>query len=137
MKCPNCGAEIGHGDRYCKYCGGSVEVRPQPAPVPQQITVHVNQPAPQVVEVHHYHEVERTLYVPQRLVSPKSRPVSLILCLGFGLLGVHKFYEGKVALGLLYLFSCGLLGFGVVVDLLRLLLGRPVDGRGLPITWRR
>ncbi len=139
MKCPNCGAEIRHDDRYCRYCGGSLAVQqPQPAaPQPQQqpVTVNVNQLPPQVVEVHHYHEVVRTVQAAKERVSQKSRLVSLILCLLFGWLGVHKFYEGNIFLGLVYLFTFGFAGFGVFVDLLRLLLGHPVDGKGLPIKW--
>ncbi|HLU68685.1 MAG TPA: TM2 domain-containing protein [Kofleriaceae bacterium] len=42
-----------------------------------------------------------------------------LACL-FGVCGVHRFYLGKPATGLLYLFTFGLLGIGQVVDLIRL-----------------
>lgn len=48
----------------------------------------------------------------------KSKWVSFFLCLFFGFLGVHKFYEGRVLLGILYIFTCGLFGVGVIIDLI-------------------
>lgn len=54
---------------------------------------------------------------------PKNKWVALLLCcLGFlGFAGIHKFYEGKVGMGVLYLLTCGLCGIGTVVDLITLL----------------
>lgn len=51
----------------------------------------------------------------------KSKWISLFLCLFFGILGIHKFYEGRVLLGIVYLCTGGLLGVGVLVDLIVLL----------------
>lgn len=56
-------------------------------------------------------------------VSPKNKWVSFTLCLLFGYFGVHKFYEGKIGMGLLYLFTIGLFGFGWLVDIF-LILGK-------------
>ena len=51
----------------------------------------------------------------------KSKWVSFFLCLFFGIFGIHKFYEGRVLLGIVYLFTGGLLGIGVIIDLIVLL----------------
>lgn len=51
----------------------------------------------------------------------KSKWVSFFLCLFLGCLGIHKFYEGRVLLGILYLFTGGIFGIGVIVDLIVLL----------------
>lgn len=51
----------------------------------------------------------------------KSKWVSFFLCLFFGIFGAHKFYEGRVLLGVVYLFTAGLCGIGVIVDLFILL----------------
>lgn len=53
-----------------------------------------------------------------------SKTASLLFCLGTGLFGGHKFYEGKVGMGVLYDLTLGLFGFGVVADLVRLLFRR-------------
>lgn len=51
----------------------------------------------------------------------KSKWVSFFLCLFLGVLGIHKFYEGKVLLGIVYLFTGGLFGIGVLIDCIILL----------------
>lgn len=51
----------------------------------------------------------------------KNKWISFFLCLFLEYLGIHKFYEGRVLLGIVYLLTFGLLGFGVLVDLIILL----------------
>ena len=53
---------------------------------------------------------------------PKNKWVSFFLCLFFGMIGAHKFYEGKVGTGILYLFTLGLCGIGWVIDTIAILL---------------
>lgn len=48
----------------------------------------------------------------------KNKWVSFLLCLFLGVLGIHKFYEGRILLGILYLCTGGLCGIGVIVDLI-------------------
>lgn len=52
---------------------------------------------------------------------PKNKWVAFLLCLFFGVLGIHKFYEGKVLLGIVYLLTGGICGVGVIIDLIVLL----------------
>ncbi len=47
----------------------------------------------------------------------KSKWISFFLCLFLGVFGAHKFYEGRVLLGVLYIFTGGLFGIGVIIDL--------------------
>lgn len=42
--------------------------------------------------------------------------VAWVLLTFLGLLGVHRFYMGKVATGAIYLFTLGLLGIGYLYD---------------------
>lgn len=51
----------------------------------------------------------------------KNKWVSFFLCLFFGVFGIHKFYEGRVLLGILYILTGGLFGLGVILDLIQLL----------------
>lgn len=53
-----------------------------------------------------------------RLKMAKSKWVAFFLCLFLGVFGIHKFYEGRVLLGILYLFTVGLFGIGVIIDLI-------------------
>ena len=51
----------------------------------------------------------------------KNKWVALLLCFFLGFVGGHKFYEGKVGMGILYLFTAGLCGIGVLIDFITLL----------------
>ena len=52
----------------------------------------------------------------------KNKWVAFFLCLFLGVLGIHKFYEGKVIFGIIYLCTGGIFGVGVVIDLIIVLL---------------
>ncbi len=53
--------------------------------------------------------------------AAKNKWISLLLCFFLGCLGAHKFYEGKILLGILYILTVGLFGIGVIVDFFVLL----------------
>ncbi len=57
-----------------------------------------------------------------RIIMQKSKWTAFFLCLFLGVLGAHKFYEGKVLFGIIYICTGGLFIVGVVVDLVLLLL---------------
>ena len=48
--------------------------------------------------------------------------VRFIICLFFGYLGIHKFVEKKIGMGILYLFTMGLFGFGWIIDCAKYLI---------------
>ncbi len=73
----------------------------------------------------------KTVYVVS--VSPKSKITALLLCFFVGIFGVHRFYVGKILSGLVYLFTGGILGIGVLYDLIMILTGSFTDGNGLPL----
>ena len=50
-----------------------------------------------------------------------SLRIAFFLCLFLGFYGAHKFYEGRIGMGILYLFTAGLFCFGWIVDCVRLL----------------
>ncbi len=52
----------------------------------------------------------------------KNKWISLLLCI-FTVFG-HKFYEGKVGMGILYILTFGLFGIGWVIDIIAL-IGKP------------
>jgi restriction system protein len=51
----------------------------------------------------------------------KNKWVALLLCFFLGVFGAHRFYEGRIGSGILYIFTVGLFGFGVFFDFLALL----------------
>lgn len=53
--------------------------------------------------------------------QPRNKWVALILCIFLGMFGAHKFYENKIGMGILYLFTVGLFGIGWVIDIIAIL----------------
>jgi len=60
--------------------------------------------------------------------------VDAILCWFLGVIGGHKFYEGKIGMGVLYIFTFGLFGIGCLVDFIIILCGKGTDSDGLVIS---
>ena len=48
----------------------------------------------------------------------KNKWVAMMLCVFFGILGMHRFYEEKKITGFIYLFTFGLLGMGWFFDII-------------------
>jgi len=63
-------------------------------------------------------------------VSDKSRLAAALLCWFVGVLGVHRFYVGKVGTGVAMLLTCGGLGVWALIDLIVILLGTFKDASG-------
>ena len=59
------------------------------------------------------------------VVPVKSKGIAYLLWLFLGILGGHKFYLGKIGMGVLYFFTGGLLLVGWIFDLFS--LGNQVD----------
>ena len=54
------------------------------------------------------------------VAGPVDYSVAWLLLTFLGWLGLHRFYLGKWGTGIIYLFTCGLLGIGVLYDFLTL-----------------
>lgn len=98
-KCPQCGAPLDPGATECKFCGEKIAAQQaaqsfqQAQPQPQVI---IQQAAPQQVYV--------TGINPSWPV--KSKIAAGVLAILLGSLGIHKFYLGKIGMGILYLLFC-------------------------------
>ena len=66
-------------------------------------------------------------------VSDKSRLVAALLCWLLGVLGVHRFYVGKIGTGILQLITLGGFGLWALIDLVIILVGSFKDKEGYVI----
>lgn len=57
----------------------------------------------------------------------KDKTIALLLCVFLGYLGIHRFYQGKIKSGFLYLFTCGLCGIGWIYDIIQLVADKFTD----------
>lgn len=105
--CQHCGAEIPADAVICTRCGRQVS--------------QMNQPAPQVVINNTNTNTNTNTNMVGGVGRPKNKWTALLLCFFLGYIGVHKFYEGKIGMGILYIFTVGLFGIGVLVDFITLL----------------
>ncbi|WP_448203053.1 NINE protein [Azospirillum sp. sgz302134] len=69
----------------------------------------------------------------QGAVSKKSWVSTLLLCFFFGILGLHRFYTGKVLTGILQLITLGGLGIWTTIDFILIIVGSFKDSNGLPL----
>lgn len=113
MFCKKCGSEIDNAAVICPSCGVSTDN-------------FQNQAQPQsnaqpVINIVNTNTNTNTNTNDAYRGKEKNKWVSFLLCFFLGCFGVHKFYEGKTGMGLLYLFTGGLFFIGVIIDLIAIL----------------
>lgn len=96
--CSHCGKEIDEQAVICPHCGCQVKAFEQPNIVINNTNSNTN------------------TNVVGGCGRAKDKWVAFLLCTFLGMVGGHKFYEGKIGMGILYLFTGGLFGIGVVID---------------------
>lgn len=59
---------------------------------------------------------------------------AFLLCFLLGVLGVHRFYVGKIGTGVLQVLTLGGLGIWALIDLIFIIMGKFTDKEGNVIT---
>lgn len=107
--CKHCGAKIAEDAIICTACGRQVEELKSSN---NNLNIVIN-------------NTNANSNVNTNIVGnagrAKNKWVALLLCLFLGYFGAHKFYEGKIGMGILYLFTGGLFGIGVIIDIIAIL----------------
>lgn len=108
--CKHCGGKIPEDAVICTLCGRQVEEinkNAQPSIVINNENTNTN--------------ANTNINGAAMYGRLKNKWVALALCVFLGFFGAHKFYEGKIGMGILYLFTAGLFGFGIIIDFFTLL----------------
>lgn len=139
--CPHCGQSMAQAAPspiaatpsqrqtcYCKFCGSLIDAECVVCPKcgRQVAELRGAQPANAAMPSIIINNSNTNTNVNQNNVGGYGgkridKIVALILCIFLGYFGVHKFYEGKVGMGILYLFTMGLFGIGWFVDIIIIL----------------
>ncbi len=62
--------------------------------------------------------------------------IALLLCVFLGLLGIHRFFVGKIGTGVLMLLTLGGLGIWALIDLIMIAAGSFRDKEGIRLRYR-
>lgn len=63
-------------------------------------------------------------------VSEKNFVLTLVLAIFLGVIGVHRFYVGKVWTGVMFFFTAGFFGVGVFLDVVMIVFQQFTDKNG-------
>lgn len=102
--CENCGGSVFKDAVICPNCGKQIgELKTEKTTSNAQVVINNN--------------------IGTSDVSKKKcdKWVAFLLCVFFGWLGVHKFYEEKIGLGIVYIITFGLFGIGWFIDIITIL----------------
>ena len=144
--CPHCGVSFGKR-KFCKFCGESIDedcvVCPKCGKQVEELKGRSGESDRNIIINNNNNSSSSSAdvafageggsYVSS--ISPKSWLVTLLLCLFFGVLGVHRFYVGKIGTGILMILLCatGISEVWCVIDFIRIILKRFKDKQGLLI----
>ena len=119
LHCPKCGIKIGQKEKVCPVCGNHYFTNACSNCGYSELKSTLSQLTYSTVMPHS----QTNTYASTNTYTSnedKNAQTEFWLCLFLGLYGVHKFYRGKIGLGILYMFTGGLFLIGWLVDIFTL-----------------
>lgn len=131
--CINCGSKLAEGYNFCPECGtiiknervesyplseaGAMRLCPMCGEkMPVDVFYCLNCGA--IINNQESFFADSSNRVRYQLGTWKNKWVALLLCVFLGWTGAHKYYEGKIGIGVLYTFTFGLFFIGWMVDII-------------------
>jgi uncharacterized membrane protein YvbJ len=118
--CPNCGKALFPEEKpkkFCQHCGEEIDKDCVVCPKCGKQVSELKSEQPTVVIQNN----NTNTNINRTSGKEKDKWVAFFLCLFLGLVGAHKFYEGKIGMGILYIFTGGLFLVGAIIDLISIL----------------
>lgn len=108
------------GKKFCKHCGQQIDKDCIVCPIcGKQVEDLKSSQQPVVINNTNTNTVDVKM---ENRGKEKNKWVAFVLCLFLGLVGAHKFYEGKILMGVVYIFTAGLFFVGWIIDLIAILM---------------
>lgn len=105
--------------KFCEFCGNIVAmdavICPKCGKQIEELKTEGSKPSSQIII--NNNNMTNSGYEKKQC----DKWISLLLCIFLGAVGGHKFYERKIGMGILYIFTFGLFGIGLIVDFISLL----------------
>lgn len=122
--CPRCGA-LQPGKKFCQHCGQPIDADCIVCPKCGKQVGQLKQEQPQIIINNANNNTNTNINRVGGYGWPRNKWVALLLCVFLGFLGAHKFYERKIGMGILYIFTFGIFGIGWLIDIITILF-KPV-----------
>lgn len=127
--------------KYCKFCGQVIDADCVICPKCGKQVEEIKYSRPDNIIINNNNNASSSasasaMFGNASNVSPKSWLVTLLLCLFLGIIGIHRFYVGKIGTGILMilLLMTGISAIWAIIDLILIILGKFKDKQGLLIT---
>lgn len=104
--CGKCNEKMPEDAFYCLICGNTFDIQKTDY---EDVSKERNKTE----------KVERPIEASEGVW--KNKWISLVLCIFFGVFGLHRFYEEKRITGFIYLFTFGIFGMGCFFDIILIL----------------
>lgn len=102
-------------EKFCQECGEIINVKAEICP-----KCGVRQPLIQTKSAENQQNENKWL-------------ITLLLCWFLGVFGIHRFYTGYTAIGIIQLVTLGGCGIWTLIDLIIIIVGNYKDADGNPI----
>lgn len=110
------------GKKFCKHCGQQIDKDCVVCPVCGKQVEDLKSSQQRVVINNTNANTNSVDVKMENRGTEKNKWVAFVLCLFLGLVGAHKFYEGKILVGVVYIFTAGLFFVGWIIDLIAILM---------------
>lgn len=111
FKCKCCGSpeyeKVDKNVYKCVYCGNREEI--------------IQKTVEKIIIKETLSDEDRMSNLSRKKEAFISALINLIIVVGLGMFGVHKFLKGRILLGIIYLCTYGLFGIGLFVDSIKAL----------------